>query len=76
MDVFVFLHFMFFLSFFFCFFLFQRVSELEGEMVALKESSRAALLAHKATESKLRLQVCSVMVCDAAMFSVTFCNVL
>lgn len=35
----------------------QRVSALEGEVGAMKESARAAALGRKGTESKLRLQV-------------------
>lgn len=35
----------------------QRVSELEGELSAAKDGSKANSLAHKAMESKLRLQV-------------------
>lgn len=38
----------------------QRASELEVELSTLKESARAAALQHKATESKLRLQVCRI----------------
>lgn len=53
----------------------QRVSELEGELAATKETARAASLGHKATESKLRLQVRAWRCFRCAMASRLFLGV-